>query len=45
LLSVKYPDGPTWLKPALVIFPGYIFAISIYHSWKVRERSVNSYDD
>lgn len=45
ILSIKYPDGPEWLKPALVIFPGYIFAISIYHSWNVRQRSVNSLND
>ena len=41
LLSVKYPDGPTYLKPILVFFPIYIFTISSYHSWKVRQTSVN----
>ena len=41
LLSVKYPDGPTYLKPILVFFPIYIFTISSYHSWKVRQPSVN----
>jgi phosphatidylcholine synthase len=44
-LSVKYPAGPNVLKPLLVIFPLYIFAISIYHSWKVRDQGVNSNDD
>jgi phosphatidylcholine synthase len=45
LLSVYYPDGPSALKPILAIFPLYIFGISIYHSWKVRETSVNSRND
>ena len=45
VLSVKYPDGPSALKPILAIFPLYIFGISIYHSWKVRESSVNSHND
>ena len=45
LLSVYYPDGPSALKPILSIFPLYIFGISIYHSWKVRETSVNSRND
>jgi phosphatidylcholine synthase len=40
-LSVQYPNGPSALKPLLVIFPLYIFGISIYHSWKVRETRVN----
>ena len=44
-LSVKYPVGPSVLKPLLVIFPLYIFAISIYHSRKVRDQGVNSNDD
>ena len=44
-LSVKYPEGPTYLKPILVLFPTYIFSISIYHSWKARETSVNSNND
>ena len=45
LLSTKYPDGPAYLKPILVLFPIYIFGISIFHSWKVRESSVNSTND
>mgnify|MGYP003704085877 CR=1 FL=1 len=44
-LSVKYPAGPNVLEPLLVIFPLYIFAISIYHSWKVRTIGVNSHND
>lgn len=44
-LSVKYPAGPNVLEPLLVIFPLYIFAISIYHSWKVRSIGVNSHND
>lgn len=44
-LSIKYPDGPAALKPILVIFPLYIFAISSYHSWKVRNKGVNSHND
>jgi phosphatidylcholine synthase len=44
-LSIKYPDGPAALKPILVIFPLYIFAISTYHSWKVRTKGVNSHND
>ena len=45
ILSVKYPDGPGAIKPILVIFPLYIFAISAYHSWKVRVEGVNSNND
>jgi len=45
LLSTKYPDGPAYLKPILVLFPLYIFVISIFHSWKVRQVSVNSSND
>lgn len=45
ILSVKYPDGPAAIKPILVIFPLYIFAISAYHSWKVRSEGVNSNND
>jgi len=44
-LSVQYPNGPTGLEPVLVIFPIYIFGISIYHSWKVRNMSVSSAND
>jgi len=44
-LSVQYPNGPSNLEPVLVIFPVYIFAISIYHSWKVRNLSVSSLND
>jgi len=44
-LSVKYPEGPAYLKPILVLFPIYIFGISIYHSWKARQTSVNSTND
>lgn len=44
-LSVQYPDGPSALKPLLVIFPLYVFAISIYHSWKHRTIGVNSHND
>ena len=45
LLSVKYPEGPAYLKPLLVLFPAYIFGISIFHSWNVRETRVNSTND
>lgn len=45
ILSVKYPDGPAAIKPILVIFPLYIFAISAYHSWKVHSEGVNSNND
>ena len=45
LLSVKYPEGPAYLKPVLVLFPAYIFGISIYYSWKARQTSVNSTND
>jgi phosphatidylcholine synthase len=44
-LSVQYPNGPTTLRPILVLFPLYIFGISIVHSWKVRQTSVNSRND
>lgn len=44
-LSVQYPNGPDSIKPVLSLFPLYIFAISIYHSWKVRERGVVSAND
>jgi phosphatidylcholine synthase len=44
-LSVQYPNGPSSLEPVLVIFPLYIFAISIYHTWKVRNMSVSSVND
>ena len=44
-LSVQYPNGPSSLEPVLVIFPLYIFAISIYHTWKVRNLSVSSVND
>lgn len=44
-LSVRYPNGPDNLKPILVLFPLYIFAISIYHSWNVREKGVRSAND
>ncbi len=44
-LSVQYPNGPTALRPILVLFPLYIFGISIVHSWKVRQTSVNSRND
>lgn len=44
-LSVQYPNGPASLKPILVIFPLYIFAISSYHSWKVRKIGVLSAND
>ena len=44
-LSVQYPNGPDSIKPVLILFPLYIFAISIYHSWKVRERGVVSAND
>ena len=44
-LSLQYPDGESALKPLLVLFPLYILGISIAHSWKVREESVNSLND
>lgn len=40
ILSAQYPNGPGSLKPILVLFPMYIFGISILHSWKVRQSSV-----
>lgn len=40
ILSAQYPNGPRSLKPILVLFPIYIFGISILHSWKVRQSSV-----
>ena len=40
ILSAQYPNGPSSLKPILVLFPIYIFGISILHSWKVRQSSV-----
>ena len=45
LLSIKYPEGPAYMKPVLVLFPIYIFGISIFHSWKARKTSVNSTND
>ena len=39
-LSVQYPNGPDSAKPILVLFPLYIFGISILHTWKVRQLSV-----
>jgi phosphatidylcholine synthase len=44
-LSIKYPDGPSSLRPILVLFPIYIFGISIIHSWKVRDKGVSSLND
>ena len=44
-LSIQYPEGPSALKPILGLFPFYIFGISIVHSWKVRQTSVNSHND
>ena len=44
-LSIKYPNGPSALKPILLLIPAYIFAISIYHSWKVRQLGVSSLND
>jgi phosphatidylcholine synthase len=44
-LSIKYPDGPSSLRPILALFPIYIFGISIFHSWKVRDKSVSSLND
>jgi phosphatidylcholine synthase len=35
-LSIQFPHGPSSLKPILVIVPIYIFGISAFHSWKVR---------
>jgi phosphatidylcholine synthase len=32
-LSAQYPDGPTWVKPILVIAPLYIVALSIWKTW------------
>ena len=39
-LSVQYPNGPDSVKSILVLFPLYIFGISIHHSWKVRQLRV-----
>jgi len=44
-LSFQYPSGESALKPILVLFPLYIFGISIAHTWKARQRSVNSSND
>lgn len=44
-LSVQYPNGTSNLKPILVLFPIYIFTISIFYSWKVRQKGVNSNND
>ena len=44
-LSIQFPTGESALKPILVIFPIYIFGISIIHSWKVREKRVSSRND
>lgn len=44
-LSVRYPVGPSQLKPILIIFPIYIFGISIYHTWNVRKLGVTSAND
>jgi phosphatidylcholine synthase len=44
-LSIKYPDGPSSLRPILVLFPIYIFGISIFHTWKVSNKSVSSLND
>lgn len=44
-LSIKYPDGPASLRPILVLFPIYIFGISIFHTWKVSNKSVSSLND
>jgi phosphatidylcholine synthase len=40
ILSAQYPNGSGSLKSILVLFPIYIFGISILHSWKVRQSSV-----
>lgn len=45
VLSYQYPTGPSSLRPILVLFPLYIFGISIIHTWKVRQSSVNSRND
>ena len=44
-LSIQFPTGESALKPILVIFPIYIFGISIIHSWKVRKKRVSSRND
>ena len=44
-LSFQYPSGESALKPILVLFPLYIFGISIIHTWNARQRSVNSSND
>ena len=41
-LSMEFPNGPTSLKPLLILFPAYIFVISVYHSWNVRKLGVSS---
>jgi phosphatidylcholine synthase len=41
-LSMEYPNGPSSLKPLLLLFPSYIFVISVYHSWNVRKLGVSS---
>jgi phosphatidylcholine synthase len=44
-LSFQYPSGESALRPILVLFPIYIFVISIIHTWKERQISVNSHND
>ena len=41
-LSMEFPNGPSSLKPLLLLFPAYIFVISVYHSWNVRKLGVSS---
>ena len=36
-LSAQYPDGPSWVKPILVIAPLYIVGLSIWKTWFARD--------
>ena len=33
LLSAQFPDGPSWLKPILILAPLYIVGLSIWKTW------------
>lgn len=32
-LSAQFPDGPSWLKPILILAPLYIVGLSIWKTW------------
>jgi phosphatidylserine synthase len=37
-LSAQYPEGPTWLRPILVVAPLYIVGLSIWKTWFASEK-------